>query len=413
MASRVGDANPHVALIPAQEEKALRAEQLQMAEKLVSVFPDSDDAMYLLGLVHNEQGNSEAAMKFWERSLSMDATRADANDSLGQACLLRDEYERAEGYFRKALAIDPTLSTANFRLASALVHQGKMQEAVMILEKAHSLSTEGHRLLGEAYQSLKDFRKAKASYQEALKLNPHSAEAHYGLSRVCAQLGEAERSSEHFETFSALKKKSEEEARRVRDNYDTLAITRKSLAQTHTDVGRVYMTEGRAREAEESWMTASRLDPRNTLCRLQLAVLYQQTNRTREALKFYEEVARIDPADALVQLNMARVCVKLNEIERAERAFKEVIRLAGHQAEAHSSLAELYLRTRRNLPEAVQLAEMAVKIAPEAQYYALLAQAYAMNGNRAGALEAFNRAIELRPDNPQYVQMREKLLQSQ
>ena len=399
---------------PAEQEKELRAEQLQAAERLVSVFPESDDAMYLLGLVHNEQGNSEAAIGCWERSISMDATRADANSSLGEALLLRDQYERAEAYFRKALAIDPKLAAANFQLARTLVHQGKMQEAVMILELGadeRSLPDGHYRLLGEAYQALKDFRKAKASYQEALKLNPNSAEAHYGLSRVCAQLGESEKSAEHFERFSVLKNKSEEEARRVRDNFDTLAITRKSVAQTHTDVGRVYMTEGRAREGEELWLKASRLDPENTISRLQLAVLYQQMNRPREALKFYEEVAKIDPADALVQLNVGRVSVKLNEVERAEKAFNEVIRLAGSQVEGHSSLAELYLRTRRNLREAVQLAETAVKLAPEAQYYALLAQAYAMTGNRAGALGAFDRAIELRPDNAQYVKMREKLLQ--
>ena len=107
-------------------------------------------------------------MRHWERSLQLDASRADANDSLGYAFLLRDEYEKAEAFFRQALTLDPNLATANFRLANTLVHRGKMQEAVAILKRANSLSAEGHRLLGEAYQNLKEYPKAKASYERAL-----------------------------------------------------------------------------------------------------------------------------------------------------------------------------------------------------------------------------------------------------
>ena len=219
-----------------------------------------------------------------------------------------------------------------------------------------------------------------------------------------------ERSKEHFERFSALNREADEQKRRVRENFDTMAITRQSVAQTHTDVGRVYARQGRVRDAEASWLKAAALDPRNTVCRLQLAILCQQTNRDREALKFYEEIAAIDPSDALVHLNVGRVCLRLGDSTRAERAFKEVIRLATDRPEGHAGLAELYLRSGRNMPEALIFAETAVKLAPEAPYYALLGQACAMNRDRAGALAAFNRAVELRPDNPQYAQFRDALL---
>ena len=398
-------------LDPSEQEQALRAEQLKTAQELVAAFPKSDDAVYLLGLVHNEQGNTEAAIESWERSLELDASRADANDSLGHALLLRDEYEKAGEYLRKALAIDPTLATANARLATALIHQGKMREAVSILEKARELSADGHRLLGEAYQHLQEFEKAKVSYTKAITLKSDMAEAYYGLSKVLNRLGEREQADKHFQTFSVLRERAEERGRDVRANYDTLEITKKSVSKTHTDVGRIYAGAGRAREAEALWLKAVELDPQNTLGQLQLAVLYQQTGRHREALEHYRGIAAVDPVDALVQLNIGRVCIKLNDMERAEQAFAAVIRLKPDQAEGHSSLAELYLQTQRNLSQAVTLAETAVKLAPEAKYYALLGQAYAMSNDRAGALAAFNRAIELKPDNPQYVQFRSMLLE--
>src|SRR5256885_17173701 len=63
----------------------------------------------------------------------------------------------------------------------------------------------------------------------------------YGLSQTLARLGEAAKSREYLEKSSALRKATDEQARRVRANFDSLAVTRQSVARTHTDVGRVYM----------------------------------------------------------------------------------------------------------------------------------------------------------------------------
>ena len=321
----------------------MRDEQLQAAQKLVSRFPESDDAVYLLGLVHNDQGDSVGATGQWERSLQLDPSRADANESLGYALLLKDDYEGAEKYLRRALELDLYLISARFRLATTLVHQGRMREALDLFEAVPSsrFTAEMHRLQGEANQQLKEFGKAKSSYNAALRLNPEMAEAHYALSRICAQLGESENATNHFEQFSALKRKSETEARDVRSNYNTLALTRQSVARTHTDVGRVYMIQNMPREAEDLWLRAATLAATNILCRLQLAVHCQRSNRNAEALRYYEEVMRLDPSDALVHMNIGRVSLKLNQLGRAEQAFKEVVRLAPDRPEGQDALAEV------------------------------------------------------------------------
>jgi tetratricopeptide (TPR) repeat protein len=325
----------------ADQERALRTEQLRAAEKLIAIFPQSDDAVYLLGLTHNEQGDSASAVKYWERSLELDGTRADAHDSLGYAFLLRDEYEKAEICFRKALEIDPALATANFRLANTLVHQGKMREAAAILEKANSLSAEGHRLLGEAYQSLKEYDKAKTSYETAIHANTNLAEAYYGLSKVLLQSGDEDKSRECWAKFSTLKAQKDQQARDMRATYDPLSITKRSVAQTLTDVGRVYVINKRPQDAEALWLRAAALDPANILCRLQLAIHYHQTQQYQKALQYYQDVGRADPNDALVQLNIGRVCLKLNHLTLAEEAFKKVVQLAPDRPEGHAALAQV------------------------------------------------------------------------
>jgi len=207
-----------------------------------------------------------------------------------------------------------------------------------------------------------------------------------------------------------LKQESDAAEREKRTRFAPLQITRRSVAQTHTDVGRVYASLGRTGDAEQLWLRANALDPENTICRLNLAVFYQRAGQYGEALQFYEEIARIDPNDALVHLNLGRASLKLNQVERAERAFAEVIRLAPNQPEGHSALAQLYVQGGRNPAEAVRLAETAVRLAPDAQYLALLSEARARNGDRQGALTAINQAIDLQPGNGQYQQMRQMLL---
>jgi len=391
----------------------LRREQLQAADKLLADFSQNDDVVYLAGLVRNEQGDSEGAMKLWQRSLELDPTRADAHESLGYAFLLRDDYEKAEEHLRKAIEIDPKLATARFRLGAALSQQGKFADVISTLEKAGSLSAEAHRLMGDSCQHLKQYDKARASFEAAVRLNPDFTEAYYGLSRACTQLGETDKAAEYWEKFSALKARSDDAEREKRARFAPLQVTRKSVAQTHTDVGRVYALLGRPAEAEQLWLRATALDPENTLCRLNLAVFYQRTGKDSEALRFYEEVAKIDPSDALVHLNLGRISLRLKQPDRAERAFAEVVRLAPNQPEGHSALAQLYLQANRNPADAVRSAEAAVKLSPDAQYLAVLSEARARNGDRPGALAAIDQAIDLQPANGQFQQMRETLLRKQ
>jgi tetratricopeptide (TPR) repeat protein len=391
-------------------ERALRQEQIDAGEKLLSEFPANDDAVYLAGLIQEEQGNSDAAIKLWARSIELDATRADAHESLGQALWLRDDYSGAEKHFRRALELDGRSPSARFRLATTLSQQGQLSEARLMLEQGPMLSADGFRLLGEICQQLQEFERARTNYEAAIRLKPDFAEAYYGLGLTLGQLGDAAGSRQCLDKSLALRREKEEEARRVRAQFDSLGITRQSVARTHTDVGRVYMRLGKAREAEQLWRRAAALDSKNVLCRLQLAVLHQQTGRDREALEFYEDVARLDPNDGLTQLNLGRVCRKLKLRERAEQAFQEVIRLEPQRPDGYRELAQLYLQTGTRAADAEHLATQAAELSPDAPSFALLCQAAMQNGNSNGALLAINKAISLQPENSQFLQMKQSIL---
>ena len=126
-------ATPDLPLTNAQQEQALRQEQLDAAEQLVRTFPTDPNALYLLGLVYQEQGRSDEALAQWERCRRLNPTRADLYSSMGQTYFLKGDLDQAVEMLRKALVLEPSLFGARICLAETLNRQGKMVDVVTTL----------------------------------------------------------------------------------------------------------------------------------------------------------------------------------------------------------------------------------------------------------------------------------------
>ncbi len=73
---------------------------------------------------------------------------------------------------------------------------------------------------------------------------------------------------------------------------------------------------------------------------------------------------------------------------------------------------EILVGSNRKLPEAKALAQKLVEMEPTLRHYLLLGTVCSRTQDRAGALEAMKRAVELAPDNERirkaYEEMREE-----
>jgi tetratricopeptide (TPR) repeat protein len=393
---------------PEANNRALREEQLDVARRLVKAFPDSANAIYLMGLVYREQGHAAEASECWEKCLKLNPKRADVYDSLGYATLLKGDYEKAAALFRKALEIDPATIGVHYHLAQALVRQGKIGEAVAVLQRDIEIrprASRSHSLLAEAYLQLKEHEKAKNSYEAVIEIEPDFANAYYGLATVCARLGQKEKARQHRNKFKEIDSKKQKVGRDLRMQYgaeEALVVTSQSVAHTHTDVGRVYHFHEYIWRAEKLWRRAAALDPKNIACRFKLASLYQQNGKQLEALELCQQIGEVAPENPLNQLQMGFLNQRLGRIDAAEKAFRKVIAIAPRRAGGYHALAQLYLHRNRNLPEAKALAEKAVELEPVAPNYFLLSHARDKNVDLVGSLLALEQAIKLDPDNAEY-----------
>ena len=92
----------------------------------------------------------------------------------------------------------------------------------------------------------------------------------------------------------------------------------------------------------------------------------------------------------------------LKRYDDSEEAFRKLITLAPQKSDGYCGLARLYLKTRKNLPQARQLAYKAVTIEASAANCFVFAWACDENGDKANARAAIQRAVKLDPANKQY-----------
>jgi cytochrome c-type biogenesis protein CcmH/NrfG len=285
---------------------------------------------------------------------------------------------------------------------------GRSEDAVAALESEIQMApkaAESHYLLGQAHLQLKRYALARRSYEAAMQARPDHRNACYGLSVVCARLGETKRAREYREKFRKLKVSELRELIAENESFDDLTAMRRRLAATHAGAGQVYHEHGHEHEAETHWRRAAALDPRNVACRSLLAAMYQSSRREREALELCEQIREIQPEDATNWLNIGVLNARLERPSAAERAFRKAIELAPRNAQGYRSLALLRVRTRSGLAEARQLAQSAVKLEPSAPNYLLLSRICDENGDRASAVLAMRRVVALEPGNGRYRQM--------
>jgi tetratricopeptide (TPR) repeat protein len=401
--------------ITEQQDRALRQEQLQAAQQLHAAWPHDADALYVTGFVSNEQGDSASAIRSWEAGLEAAPetarlySRAEAFYSLGYAYLLREDYERAVARLRESLRLNPGRQETRYRLAHALFLRGEMEASLRVLDEGRVETPLGYRLRGQVCQQLGKLEQAKHDYEVAVRLQPDFAEAYYGLATTCARLGDAVKASEYRQKFNALKAAGQAMGRQARTDFAPLKVTHRSLAQTHTEVGRVYAVKGQADAAERLFLRAAEVDPSNTACRFQLVMLYQQAQRNLEALRYSQEMVRAEPRNAFHFLGLGNLHLRLKQPAEAEAAFKKVIELAPKRSEGYFALAQLYVQANRQPAQALELAQRAVALAPSPVNFYVLSQACAQNGDWPAARAAIDKACALDPQHSQYAAWRASL----
>lgn len=314
-------------------EEGLKQEAIEAVDRLVKDYPSSPDPLGLMGDLHVSLGNTAEAIKCWEKCVELDPQSAEAFRRMAELALRKGQFEEAAALSRKVLKIDPNRRGVHNQLARALKGLGRPEEAIEELDKDIKISPRASLsffLLGHTHQQLREYEKAKESYLRALQIEPDYTEASYGLSIVCARMGQKDEAAKYREMFKRLKADDWKGLSDPRDSFDQsrfLASLARGVAETHTKVGLVYQQHGDESKAEKIWRRAAVLDPAHVVCREELASFYARNHRDPEALRVCEQLRRIVPNNAQYHLNTGILYARMNRIDEARSAVRRAMEL--------------------------------------------------------------------------------------
>ncbi len=384
---------------------ALQAEELAQAHRLLETFPSNPRVLNALGHIYNNQGDRTQAVSYWRQVVALEPGNAAAYDAMAKVAFLKEENDEAARLWQRVLEIAPGAPGVHHQLAMALMGAGRLAEAAEALAREIEINPKAslsHTMLGEVHRMLEDYDRAIESFQAAVQIDPNATKACYGLSVVYRAIGEKEQSQRWMTEFRRLKAADVQVDHNRRDAYDDVGVTRKTIAETFTEMGRIYARHNDLENAERLWLRAAHLDTKQLLCRQDLGQLYQRTNRIDRAIAMCEQLAQLEPDNADYLVNAGVFHARLKQYDAAIDALVGANALDPKRPANYRTLARLYLETGRDADQAVAHAETAVRLQPNAASFFVLGAARQRQGDRAAALAAYRRAAELEPGNRRY-----------
>ena len=159
-------------------------ESLTQADRL---NPNHPGTLTGIGTALIQLGQANAALPFFQRVARQAGDSPEAQNNLGVAYGLVNQWEKAEAAYRKALALDKEHAPAWKNLALACVKQERFPEGVQILAalvQADPREMEARLMLAECYEMGGDAVSARTLYEAALTLQPDNMQAQAALARL-------------------------------------------------------------------------------------------------------------------------------------------------------------------------------------------------------------------------------------
>lgn len=214
-----------------------------LGRQVLQAYPEQPGALYLLGIIAQQKGDTDAAIDLLERAIAANPAASDFHNQIGMAYRQQGNLSRAEQHFREALALEAGFAEAHNNIGNLLRMRGDMAGAIACYRQALQYKAdfaEAHNNLGVACLEADDPDAAASCWERALALQPGFADAHNNLGNVLKARGELAAAAEHYQRTIALKP---------------------GHAEAHNNLGVALMEHGLIEEATGWLRRALELDP--------------------------------------------------------------------------------------------------------------------------------------------------------
>ncbi|KFO62546.1 Transmembrane and TPR repeat-containing protein 1, partial [Corvus brachyrhynchos] len=350
----------------------------------VKTLPHNAKVHYNYANFLKDQGRNIEAIYHYKTALKLYPRHASALNNLGT--LTKDVVE-AKDYYRRALQLNPQHNRALFNLGNLLKSQGKKEEAVILLRDSIKYGPE----FADAYSSLASLlaeqerlQEAEEVYKAGIENCPESSDLHnnYGVFLVDTA-GSPEQAMSHYRQAILLSP-----AHHV----------------AMVNLGRLHRSLGQNKEAEVWYKRALKVSRKAEILS-PLGALYYNTGRYEEALQVYREAAALQPSNKDIRLALAQVLAMMGRTKEAEKMTNHILNEDAECLECYRLLSAIYSK-QELYAKALEAIEKALQLKPKDPK--VISELFFTKGNQLReqnlldkAFESYKRAVELNPDQAQ------------
>jgi tetratricopeptide (TPR) repeat protein len=245
---------------------------------------------------------------------------------------------------------------------------------------------------GSAFFQRGYLESAEAFFRLALRDNPSSAEAQYGLGSVYLRQNSVAEARASFEASVKLD-----------------ASYPDTRADAWNNLGLLAGRDGQTDEAIRCFEEALRVSPGHFVALENLGNAYRKKKQWDMARNLLEQAVAARPNDPEANYSLAMVYAQMDDAARAYDLLHRALQIRPAYPEALNNLGVLYLRTGKR-DAAVSSLEECIRVAPAFdQSYLNLARVYKLEGNPGKARAVLQELLKRNPDHAQARQALEEL----
>lgn len=414
--------------------------------------PSNTYAMGRIGTIFLEVGQIPQAFMALARVSQLEPTNLSLRVKFGQVCLAGRLTAKARAEALYVLGRDPKFKDAALLLVDSSATTNELADAATRIQgflKTSGESAEYRLALGGLAFRKRDTNTAEVEFTRALSLDPNSASAHMAMGNIWLVKGDLKRAEESYKRghdlsgvrspirirFADFKLSNGEpkEAKavidailkEVPDHVPALSflanmaygesdweecgnLLRRVLLRDPTNLdgmlmrAKVSFRKGeRDRSLKES-IQLSALYPKSPAVQYQLGLAYLGTGDTDKAVIALNEAVTADPNYAEAVVLLSEIRLRRNDHASAVIALTQLVKNRPDYLPAHFALASAHL-ARKAPDEAAAIYRNIMRAVPKgAQAPVLLGSIYRQQRKPAEARQAFEVAVQVGTNQPQY-----------
>ncbi len=357
-------------------------EQLEELQVLTELEPENISIYKAIAELHHKNNKEDLRLQALEEALRYEPNNIDLTIDTVLLLMKAKKTQKAIARLEEGLTFDPSNTKVYFLLGRLYYLQNNYDASLAAYTKVQELSTDSSPELwnnmGLLYVKMKDMKKAKESYEEALKIRSDYPEVYYNYGLLFFKNKEFDKAQTYFKKAIVL---------------------RSDYAQAYYNLALIATQLNKHEEAIEAYTKVLELTPDKIKVKFNLAVQYSKLEAYENAQSLYTEIIEEDESYFIAWLNLGLTSYQLKEYEDSIEALQKAVALEPEHDKANRSLAKSY-RAVKKFDEALEILERLLESDPsDLKTRFVYARTYYRYKKYDLALHEYKKILRLEADN--------------